>query len=101
MTAAYNDEPAPTPPCQCDDLLNLLQALRSQIELRTALEGLGPCSMDVIEGCAEGHVGFGARDFSFNGLHFGERLEVCLEPVASLVSSPTAVIESRHGYGHT
>ena len=69
MAAADDDESPPASSRECDDFLDLFQALRADIELWPALEGLRPGVVSVGCGCTEGNIGLRSRDFLLYLLH--------------------------------
>lgn len=72
MAAAYDDDSAATSSGEVDDLLDLFEGLRADVEFGAGLEGLGPGFVDVVGLCAERDGGFGFGDFALDGLHVGE-----------------------------
>ena len=72
MAGPHDDESSTTSAREIDDLLDLLQALRAEVELRSALEGARPGVVNVGGGGAEWDVWVGACDFLLDLVHLAE-----------------------------
>ena len=69
MAAADDDDAAPASSRQRDDLLDLFERARGQVQLRVAFEGLGPGVVGVCGAGAEGDGGVRFRELLLDVVH--------------------------------